>query len=592
MYTEFWGLRKPPFDNVPDPTMYVEAHLSVENTVAETLFAIEEGNECLTVIVGTVGLGKTLSLRMILDLLDHEKYKIAFLTNPDMSFVQLLREIIGQLTGKECDVKGKIELLEVFNKLLFSTADEGKKVLIFIDEANAISPANLESLRLLTNMQDDDRNLFTIVLAGQMEFAKRLEHPARANLFQRIGTYNRIEKMEDEELVKNYVETRLKLAGTTRHIFTDEAIHTLWEYSEHGVPRLVNKIAKLCLKAGETNNFDIITGEIVQQIGDRFDKMTGPSVQKKRIAKTPALKVPRRQIVEETSEKGKPQEPVVIKREKAPAYEPPPPTVEAIPEPVITPQKVEPAPALEPESIVIPQKVEPPPPPPPPPDIPEVFITPQKVEPPPTVEAVEAIPEPVITPQKTEPPSPVEPVPEPPLFVPEPVITLQKVEPPPTVEAVEAIPKPVVTAQKAEPPPSPRPDGPLDWSTLKKIADEFKEPLIETMGPLPPREVAPAPVRNTYVEDKRTIHRPAEKPSEAADNIDSISIAGCKVRIEIPAHIMEQTKSANNEQRRKTAGVLAAQTLEKNPQLTASPTVDPVSVWSEILSIIMKRIER
>src|SRR4030042_1689899 len=99
MYTEYWGLRKPPFDNVPDPTMYVEAHLSVENTVAETLFAIEE--------------------------------------------------------GKECDVKGKIELLEVFNKLLFSTADEGKKVLIFIDEANAISPANLESLRLLTNMQDD-----------------------------------------------------------------------------------------------------------------------------------------------------------------------------------------------------------------------------------------------------------------------------------------------------------------------------------------------------------------------------------------------------------------------------------------------------
>ncbi len=498
-------------------------------------------------------------------------------------------------------------------------------------------------------MQDDDRNLFTIVLAGQMEFAKRLEHPARANLFQRIGTYNRIEKMESEELVRNYVETRLKLAGTTRHIFTDEAIHALWEYSEHGVPRLVNKIAKLCLKAGETNNFDIITGEIVQQIGDRFDKMTGPAVQKRRIAKTPALKVPRRQIVEETSEKGKPQEPAVIKREKAPAYEPPPPTVEAIPGPVITPQQVETAPAHEPESIIIPQKVEPPPPPPPPPDIPEVFITPQKVELPPTVEVVDAIPEPVVTEQKTEPPPPVEPVPEPPLFVPEPVITPEKVELPPTVEAipepvvteqkteplppprpdgpldwstlkkiadefkepplfvpepvitpekvelpptVEAIHEPVVTEQKTEPLPPPRPDGPLDWSTLKKIADEFKEPLIETTGPLPPREVASAPVRNIYVEEKRTIHRPAEKPPEAADNIDSISIAGCKVRIEIPAHIMEQTKSANNEQRRKTAGVLAAQTLERNPQLTASPTVDPVSVWSEILSIIMKRIER
>ncbi len=291
MYTDYWGLRKPPFDNVPDPSMYVDAHLSVENTVAETLFAIEEGNECLTVIVGDVGLGKTLSLRLILDSLDQSKYKIAFVTNPDMSFVQILREIIGQLTGKECEIRGKTELLEVFNKLLFETADEGRKVLVFIDEANAISPTNLESLRLLTNMQDDNRNLFTIVLAGQMELAKRLEHPKRANLFQRIGTYNRIEKMHNEELVRNYIDMRLKMAGASKNIFTDDAIHWLYKYSENGVPRLINKIAKLCLKAGETNSFNEITGDVVQQIGQRFAKMTGPAVQKRTLKERPVRKL-------------------------------------------------------------------------------------------------------------------------------------------------------------------------------------------------------------------------------------------------------------------------------------------------------------
>ena len=286
MYYEYWGLKKPPFDNVPDPSMYVESHISVENTIAETLFAIEEGNECIAVIVGDVGLGKTLSLRMILDSLDQEKYKIAFITNPDMSFVQLLRETIGQLTGKQCETKGKINLLETFNKLLFETIDEGKKVLIFIDEANAISPANLESLRLLTNMQDDNRNLFTIVLSGQMELARRLEHPKRANLFQRIGTYNRIDKIQSEELLKNYVETRLKLAGTTKKIFTEDTFPFLWEYSEHGVPRLINKICKLCLKAGETNEFDKITGEVVNQIGERFQKLTGPDVRPAAVVKS------------------------------------------------------------------------------------------------------------------------------------------------------------------------------------------------------------------------------------------------------------------------------------------------------------------
>jgi type II secretory pathway predicted ATPase ExeA len=183
MYYEYWGLKKPPFDNVPDPSMYVESHASVENTITETLFAIEEGNECIAVIIGDVGLGKTLCLRLILDNLSQDKYKVAFITNPDMSFVQLMREIVGQLTGQPCEIHKRIDLLETFNKIIFQTADEGKKVLLFIDEGNALPPGNLESLRLLTNMQEDHRNLFTIVMAGQIELARRLEHPHRANLF-------------------------------------------------------------------------------------------------------------------------------------------------------------------------------------------------------------------------------------------------------------------------------------------------------------------------------------------------------------------------------------------------------------------------
>ena len=414
MYYEYWGLKKPPFDNVPDPSMYVDSHVSVENTIAETLFAIEEGNECIAVIVGDVGLGKTLSLRIILDSLDQKKYKIAFVTNPDMSFVQLLREIIGQLTGKQCEIKGKIELLETFNKLLFDTIDEGKKVLIMIDEANAISPANLESLRLLTNMQDDNRNLFTIVLAGQMELARRLEHPKRANLFQRIGTYNRIDKIQSEELVKNYVETRLKLAGATRDIFTDDAFPLIWEYSEHGVPRLINKICKLCLKAGETNEFTMINSDVVRQIGERFQKLTGPEIPKRKPRKRPV------------------KEPVI--------------------EPAETKLEVK-----EPE---------------------KQFIMPEEE------------PEPI---------------------------------------AKEVIPKEVY-----QPP------------------------------------VTPEPVQEISAGTK---------------------IAGITIEIEIPQGMFEQAQSADREGRLKMAGVLAAQTLEKYPQLTSSKSSDPVTIWSEIRDIILKKIE-
>ncbi|MDA8126976.1 MAG: AAA family ATPase [Deltaproteobacteria bacterium] len=285
MYYEYWGLHKPAFDNVPDPTMYVDCHASMENAIAETLFAIEEGNECIAVIVGDVGLGKTMSIRMIIDTLDQEKYKMALITNPGVTFAQILQEIIGQLTGKQCQEKRKVQLLEIFNRLLFSTLAEGKKVLIFVDEANAISPANLENLRLMTNMQGDGRNLFTIVLAGQIEFAKRLEQPSRANLFQRIGTYCRIDRLESVEKVQQYVETRLRLAGGTKKIFIDDAFVKLYEQSDRGVPRLVNKLSKLCLKAGETNGFEAITGEMVEQIGSCFHKLSGPASPKRRSRK-------------------------------------------------------------------------------------------------------------------------------------------------------------------------------------------------------------------------------------------------------------------------------------------------------------------
>jgi type II secretory pathway predicted ATPase ExeA len=202
--------------------------------------------------------------------LEPHKYKIALITNPSISFVQLLREIIGQITGKHCEVNTKVDLLEIFNHLLFQVIDQGMKIVIFIDEANAISPANLENLRLLTNMQDDKRNLFTLVLAGQMELSRRLEHPKRANLFQRIGTYGRIDKLPSEDSVKTYIETRLKLAGAQRKFFSEECIPVIWEASDHGIPRLINKICKLCLKAGETNEFRIITPEVAPRLRKGF----------------------------------------------------------------------------------------------------------------------------------------------------------------------------------------------------------------------------------------------------------------------------------------------------------------------------------
>jgi type II secretory pathway predicted ATPase ExeA len=274
MYLDYWKLNKHPFNSVPDPEMYFDMHQSVDNAVSELLFAIEEGNECLAVVVGPIGVGKTMCLRIVLNALDQAKYKIAFVTNPDMTFPQLLREIIGQIKGKECLERRKDRLFEEFNRLLFETSDAGKRVVVFIDEGNAIKPHNLDSLRLLTNMQDDHQNLLTIILAGQPELGRRLEAPRRENLFQRIGVYCKIEGIDSRENMKDYIEHRLERAGLSGDsMFTDSAYDELWKLSEDGMPRMINKMCKLSLKAGQTNNLKCIDGDIVKAVGDRFKRI-------------------------------------------------------------------------------------------------------------------------------------------------------------------------------------------------------------------------------------------------------------------------------------------------------------------------------
>jgi hypothetical protein len=131
-------------------------------------------------------------------------------------------------------------------------------------------------------MQRDDENLFTIILAGQLELAQRLEHPKRANLFQRIGVYSRLQKIDNRDLMRDYIEHRLERAGTTRRLFTDAAYDTIWDNSEHGVPRLINKVAKLALKAGQTQQLQVIDTSVVEQIGVRFGRMSAAIVQERR----------------------------------------------------------------------------------------------------------------------------------------------------------------------------------------------------------------------------------------------------------------------------------------------------------------------
>jgi len=282
MYLDYWNLQKAPFDNVPDPSMYTECHESMEKVISETIFGIKEADEDFAVIIGTVGSGKTLAIKVIMDALEPDKYLPVLITSPAIPFAQLLNEIISQVTSEPCAENRKLHLLQTFHRLLFKTMEKGQKIVIFIDEADSMSPANLDNLRLLTRLQDDQRNLFALVLAGQIELARRLEHPKRSNLFQRIGIYGRIDKLPSPEAVKKYIEARLLLASTQKMIFPTETIQAIWENSDQGIPRLINKICKLCLIEAAAGGLTQVPAELVLQVAQRFQKLGRPAIQSRK----------------------------------------------------------------------------------------------------------------------------------------------------------------------------------------------------------------------------------------------------------------------------------------------------------------------
>lgn len=273
MYHEYWKLDKRPFDNVPDPVMYFDGNPTLDDAVAEIAFGVEESEECLIILVGDIGLGKTLSLRLVLDELDTEKYSIAFINNPAMTFSQLLREIVGQLTGEVCKIRNRDHILEAFNGLLFAEADNNRRVLIFIDEANVLKPRDLQNLRLLTTMQEDDKNLFTLILAGQPILADRLADREMQNLTQRIGVYCELETLPSCEVVGQYINLRLQKAGAKSAIFSEDAILEIWNTTS-GVPRMMNRLCNLCLKTGQTHETDIIDSEMVKLVAQRLPGAT------------------------------------------------------------------------------------------------------------------------------------------------------------------------------------------------------------------------------------------------------------------------------------------------------------------------------
>jgi MSHA biogenesis protein MshM len=252
-YLRHFRLREPPFGITPDTSFFYPCR-STQEALNTLLVALANG-EGFIKITGEVGTGKTLLCRKFLATLE-VGCVTAYIPNPTLEPRGLLIAVAEELRAEVALDADLHHLLKGIARALLDLARQGKRVVLCMDECQAMPLETLETVRLLTNLETEKRKLLQVVLFGQPELDRKLAQPSIRQLLQRITFQHDLRGLEEDE-VGAYVAHRLAIAGYSGGtVFSKTAIRALHRGSR-GVPRLVNILAHkaLMLAFGEAATF-------------------------------------------------------------------------------------------------------------------------------------------------------------------------------------------------------------------------------------------------------------------------------------------------------------------------------------------------
>ena len=261
MYTEHFGLAAKPFSLIPeaDSVYFSPTHLAAFNMLE---FGLHE-QVGITVITGEVGSGKTTLVRHLLRRIDYDQLTLGLISTTHRSFGSLLKWIVDAF---RLDVPNDDAgmLLQTIQEFLLREYAAGKRTVIVIDEAQNTDIADLETLRLLTNINADGQQLLQIIVVGQPGLRDKFHDPSMSQLAQRVSAEYNLQPLSTIETM-SYVNYRIGQVGGKKNIFDTAALLAVYYYSG-GLPRIINTLCDGALVFAYGQNLQAVNLETMLEV--------------------------------------------------------------------------------------------------------------------------------------------------------------------------------------------------------------------------------------------------------------------------------------------------------------------------------------
>ena len=262
------SVKREAFDNTRDARFFFPSKEHAE-ALARCAFMVDDGNMGIGLLSGEIGCGKTLVRTVLQRKLSKERFLVLSLENCLFEFDDLLLEILSQIRGERLyprDLPDRYSRIAAFKDFLVQrVARSSRHLLIILDEAQQLDLRSLEALKGLTNITPERRNLFSLLLVGQPEIHTRIRRLPQFE--QRVGLRYHLNRLSLEDTAA-YLRHRLTVAGLSGpQPFTDSAVNAVFEYSD-GIPREINRVAKLALDHAITHQLTRIDHNLVSVVGE------------------------------------------------------------------------------------------------------------------------------------------------------------------------------------------------------------------------------------------------------------------------------------------------------------------------------------